>query len=213
MLELVVKMLLAYMLGSVSGSLVTGKFYGGVDIRTMGSGNAGGTNALRTQGKLFALWVILIDVLKGSISAGLIAIIAIPVIGIDPDVSRDTLRFVCGAAAVVGHCYPMWYRFKGGKGAATLIGVIAVIKPVLLLPVLLVWGGTLVLTGYVGIATIMGAVSAPVVLLLTGGAGQTGLIVFAIGMALFIIFTHRSNIVRLREGTEHRAKKAMLFRR
>ena len=213
MVELVVKVLLAYMLGSVSGSLVIGKFYGGVDIRTMGSGNAGGTNALRTQGKLFALGVILIDVLKGSVAAGLIAIIAIPIIGIDPDVSRDTLRLFCGAAAVVGHCYPLWFRFKGGKGAATLIGVIMVIKPILLLPVMLVWAVTLVFTGYVGLATIMGAVAAPATILITDGVAQAGLLVFAVVMALFIIFTHRSNIARLREGTEHRAVKAMLFKR
>lgn len=212
MLELVILVLLAYMLGSVSGSLVIGKFYGGVDIRTMGSGNAGGTNALRTQGKMFAFLVMVIDVLKGSLSAALIPNIVIPFIGFGSDIPRESLPLVCGAASVVGHCYPVWHGFKGGKGAATLIGVIVVLMPVLLIPVLLTWVVSLVLTGYVGLATILAAFAAPVYLLVTGAA-QESLFIFAVAMALFITFTHRSNITRLRDGTEHRFDKVMLFKR
>jgi glycerol-3-phosphate acyltransferase PlsY len=105
MLELGVKFLLSYFLGSVMGAMVMGRIRGGVDIRTMGSGNAGGTNALRTQGAAFALGVVLIDVGKGVIGAGVIPLLDLPFVGIDPGISRTWLALSCGAAAV---SVPVW---------------------------------------------------------------------------------------------------------
>ena len=153
MLELGVKFLLSYFLGSIMGSMVVGRLYGGVDIRTMGSGNAGGTNALRTQGWLFALGVMLIDVGKGALGAGVVPALNVPFVATDPTLSRQWLTLCCAAAAVIGHVWPMWHKFKGGKGAATLVGTLAVLSPGLIVPVLIVWGIVLISSGYVGLAT------------------------------------------------------------
>lgn len=106
MLELGIKTLLAYLLGSLIGSLIVGQVRGGVDIRQLGSGNAGGTNALRTQGAMFALWVILIDVGKGWLAAAVLPDLHLPLAGSDPNVDRLWLAVACAAAAVVGHVYP-----------------------------------------------------------------------------------------------------------
>jgi len=149
MLELGVKVLISYLLGSLNGSLVVGRFYD-VDIRSVGSGNAGGTNALRTQGKLFAFIVMLIDVGKGYLPVALLPAVALPGVSVDPDVSRTWLTLACAGAAVVGHCYPVWFDFKGGKGAATAIGALIAIAPVLLIPALLAFVIVLITSGYVG---------------------------------------------------------------
>ena len=103
MLELGVKFLLSYFIGSLMGAMIVGRFRGGVDIRRLGSGNAGGTNALRTQGLVFAIGVVIIDVGKGAFAAGVIPLLNIPFVGIDPTISRVWLTLACGAAAVFGH--------------------------------------------------------------------------------------------------------------
>ena len=213
MLELSVKFLLSYFIGSVMGSLVVGRLRGGVDIRTMGSGNAGGTSALRTQGWIFALGVVIIDVGKGVLGAGVVPGLNLPLITTDPALSRDWLTLCCAAAAVIGHVWPMWHKFRGGKGAATLIGTLVVLSPDLLLPVLLVW--TIVLTsfGYVGFATIAAGVAAPIYLVTTRLPDDQPLFIYCVTMALYIIFSHRSNLLRMRDGSESRHVRLMLFRR
>ncbi|HZD52839.1 MAG TPA: glycerol-3-phosphate 1-O-acyltransferase PlsY [Woeseiaceae bacterium] len=213
MLELGVKLLLGYFVGSFLGSMVVGRLRGGVDIRTMGSGNAGGTNALRTQGLGFALGVVVIDVGKGAIAAGVIPAIQLPVLGDDPAISRDWLQYACGAAAVVGHVWPMWHRFRGGKGAATLIGTLIVLAPALILPVLIVWAWVLTLFGYVGLATMIAGVTAPVWVGVTRLPDGQPLFVYCVALALFVLFTHRSNIHRMLAGTEPRNRSLMLFGR
>ncbi|HET6628925.1 MAG TPA: glycerol-3-phosphate acyltransferase [Woeseiaceae bacterium] len=212
MLELGVKFLLSYFVGSFLGSLILGRLRG-VDIRTMGSGNAGGTNALRTQGWLFALGVMLIDVGKGAIGAGVIPAIELPLVGNDPAISREWLAFTCAAAAVVGHVWPIWHRFRGGKGAATLIGTLVVLGPWLVLPVLLVWGWILVLSGYVGLATMTAGVSAPLFVGFIRLPDEQPLFIYCATLALFLLFTHRSNIQRMLVGTEPRNRSLMLFSR
>src|SRR6187455_1431927 len=132
MLELGLKALVGYFLGSLNGSLVLGEVLGGPDVRTFGSGNAGGTNALRARGKWFALGVVVIDVGKGYVAARWLPGLAIPGIGMDPDVSREWLTLACAGAAVIGHCYPVWFNFAGGKGGATAVGVVAALAPLLL---------------------------------------------------------------------------------
>ena len=115
MIGLLLKIALAYMLGSISGSMVVGSLRH-VDIRKTGSGNAGGTNAFRTQGLKFALPVVLIDIGKGIIAAWLFPQFDMSVPG--APVSMEIQMLACGFAAVVGHCYPLWHGFRGGKGAA-----------------------------------------------------------------------------------------------
>jgi glycerol-3-phosphate acyltransferase PlsY len=213
MLELGVKFLLSYFLGSVMGAMVMGRIRGGVDIRTMGSGNAGGTNALRTQGPGFALGVVIIDIGKGIVGAGLIPLLDLPFVGIDPEVSRTWLALCCAAAAVFGHVWPVYHNFRGGKGAATYIGTFIALNPAVILPMLLVWAFVVVLSGYVGLATMTAAVSVPLWLAATRLPADQGLFIYSAVMAMFIIFWHRANIQRMRDGVENRNEKLMLFRR
>ena len=213
MLELGVKFLLSYFLGSVMGAMVMGRLRGGVDIRTMGSGNAGGTNALRTQGFAFALGVVIIDIGKGYVGAGIVPGLEIPFAPTDPDISRTWLTLCCAAASVFGHVWPIYHRFKGGKGAATVIGTLIVLGPELILPLVLVWACVLVMSGYVGLATMIAATSIPLWVGITRLPDDQPLFIYTALMAAFIIRWHRSNIQRMRDGTEHRNTKLMLFSR
>ena len=213
MLELGTKFLLSYFIGSLMGSLIMGYIRGGVDIRTMGSGNAGGTNALRTQGFVFALGVVIIDVGKGVIGAGLIPGLDVPFIDVSPEVSRTWLTISCAMATVIGHVWPMWHGFRGGKGAATLIGTLTVLSPSIIVPVLLIWLSVLGLSGFVGLSTMCAGVAAPIVIAITQLPDQQPVFVYCAGMAMYLIFSHRSNIARMRAGTENRVTRAMLFKR
>ena len=161
MLELGSKFLISYFIGSIMGSMIMGRLRGGVDIRELGSGNAGGTNALRTQGIAFALGVVIIDIGKGALGAGVVPGLELPFIASDPEISRVWLTLSCAAASVIGHIWPVYHRFRGGKGAATLVGTLLILGPQLILPLLLVWAWMLVITGYVGLATMVSAVALP----------------------------------------------------
>ncbi|MGI9224996.1 MAG: glycerol-3-phosphate 1-O-acyltransferase PlsY [Woeseiaceae bacterium] len=213
MLELGVKFLISYFIGSLMGAMIVGKLRGGVDIRTMGSGNAGGTNALRTQGFLFALVVVVIDVGKGIIGAGVVPGLELPFVATDPGVSRTWLTMCCAAAAVIGHVWPIYHGFNGGKGAATFVGTLVVLGPLLIVVILLVWAAVLVLSGYVGLASMTAATALPVWLGITRLPDDQPLFIYGVVMAMFIIYCHRSNIRRMREGTEHRNTKLMLLSR
>ena len=213
MLELGTKFLLSYLLGSIMGSMVMGRLRGGVDIRDMGSGNAGGTNALRTQGPLFALGVIVIDIGKGALGAGVVPGLELPFVPTDPSISREWLTMCCAAAAVMGHVWPLFHAFRGGKGAATVVGTLTVLAPILIVPLLTVFVLVLVLTGFVGLSTMSGAVAMPVFVLATRGIIDQPLLAYTAFMAAFVIYCHRSNIERMRAGNENRLEKVMLFRR
>ncbi len=213
MLELAIKFLLSYFLGSIMGSLAVGRIRGGVDIRTMGSGNAGGTNALRTQGAAFAIGVMLIDVGKGVIATAIVPGIDVPFVGESPDVSREWLQLCCAAAAVIGHVWPVWHQFRGGKGAATLIGTLTVLAPYLLLPVLVAWILVLVLTGYVGLSTMLAGFTAPVALALVRLPDEQPVFIYCSVMAMYLVFSHRSNLQRMKAGTETKVTRAMIFHR
>jgi len=212
MLELGLKVLLSYLVGALNGSLILGRL-AGVDIRKLGSGNAGGTNALRMLGKGFALRVMLIDVGKGFLPPWLLPALALPGVGLDPEVGRGWLAVACAGAAVVGHCYPVWFQFRGGKGAATAIGALLALAPLLLLPGLVAFVLVLVLTGFVGASTMTAAMVMPLALVLSSGARQLELLLFLVVLALFIVYTHRENIQRMRAGRENRWASAMLLRR
>ncbi len=207
MTVLITKIVLAYLLGSISGSLLVGKLRK-VDIRKQGSGNAGGTNAFRTQGLVFALGVVIIDVGKGFLAAWWVP--ALPLWGAQDVVSPDVLVMLCGFAVVVGHCFPAWHGFKGGKGAAAAVGALLVIEPWVLVPLILVWLITLVLSGYVSLATVLAGFS---VVPAAWWLGDGALVIFAAILALFLLFTHRSNVRRLRDGTENRFEGIRLFAR
>ena len=191
----------AYLLGSLSGSLLLGRLRG-VDIRTQGSGNAGGTNALRTQGWRFALGVVLIDVGKGALAAGMAAYAL---------AAQAEWAFAAILAAIAGHVWPVFHGFRGGKGAATLIGGLAVAWPLALVPVLATWVVSLVLTGYVGLSTILAALALAAYSAVPPTIAAR--VAFALVVAALITFTHRDNLRRLRAGTESRFERARLFHR
>ncbi|HMK85656.1 MAG TPA: glycerol-3-phosphate 1-O-acyltransferase PlsY [Steroidobacteraceae bacterium] len=210
MWELGVKTLAAYLLGALVGSLVLGRLRG-VDIRRLGSGNAGATNAFRTLGRWFGLAVFAIDIGKGVLAVAYLPRAELPGVGIDPGLSREWLSLACALAVIIGHVYPVWFGFRGGKGVATMVGVVAALDLPLLLPALGVWLLVLVLSGYVGLASMLaGAALAGAAYLLE--PKDMPLVAFLIAMELFVIFTHRGNIARMAAGKENRVKKLWLFR-
>lgn len=193
----------AYLLGSISGSLWLGKLRG-IDIRTIGSGNAGGTNALRTQGLKFAIGTVLVDIGKGALATWL-AWRFLPA-GLSP-----AWLYGCVIAAVAGHVWPIFHGLRGGKGAATLVGGLAVVWPQVLLPVFIVWLVSLTWGGYVGLATMLAGISLVLVALVEGSdAIRLG---FSMAAAALLVFTHRSNIARLRAGTESRFERVRVIGR
>jgi glycerol-3-phosphate acyltransferase PlsY len=210
LLELGLKTLIGYLLGSIIGALVVGRFRG-VDIRTMGSGNPGGTNALRTQGLAFAAGTVVIDVGKGWLAAGWLPGFALPGVAADPAIARDWLAACCAAGAVAGHVWPIFYGFRGGKGGATLAGTLLALAPVLLLVALVAWFVVVMLSGYVGLATTAAAIAAAI------GAAKLAppsgaLVAYTLAMASLVAFAHRGNFARMRTGTEPRQESLWLLK-
>ncbi|MDP3856766.1 MAG: glycerol-3-phosphate 1-O-acyltransferase PlsY [Stagnimonas sp.] len=200
-------MVLAYLLGSLMGGFIVGRLRGGIDLRASGSGNVGATNALRTQGTAFALAVLLIDIGKGVVAALLLP----RLIG---GAATPELGYACGAAAVLGHCYPLWHRFQGGKGVATVAGVFAALLPATFLWIIAAFVLVVLLTGTVSLATL----SASAVALLQVSCFSSGGLFSAAGaftaaMALLLVVKHRANWARLRAGSEPRFEKARLLGR
>jgi glycerol-3-phosphate acyltransferase PlsY len=212
MLELGLKFTIAYLLGSILGSLVVGYFRGGVDIRTLGSGNAGGTNALRTQGKAFALWVMVIDIGKGIVAAAVIPGLDLPGVGFDPGIERALVLYAVAFGAIVGHVFPIWFEFRGGKGGATAAGLLCYLSPALGAAIIAVWLALVLLTGFVGLATISAATAAALIVLMVWMPQQSGLFAFACVTALLLIYAHRGNIRRMLNGTESRIGRPPLAR-
>lgn len=210
MLELGIKSLIAYFLGALLGSLILGRLRG-VDIRSMGSGNAGATNALRTQGKAFGLFVLVFDVVKGVAAVLWLPALVIPGVERDPNISLTWLTLACGLAVILGHVYPIWYGFRGGKGVATVVGVVGALEPRLLMPLLAAWLVVVLLTGYVGLASMVAGASLIVAVHWLEPA-NTPLLVFCVAITALVIFTHRANIARMAAGTEHRARRLWLLR-
>ena len=212
-MELIVKLILSYLLGSASGSMLLGKLKG-TDIRKMGSGNAGGTNAFRTMGAAFALGVVCIDILKGFIAVKFVPFLKLGGILTTNSIDIELLYIVCGMGVVMGHVYPIYHGLKGGKGAGTMVGVLAALFPMYLIIGLPIWLMVLVFSGYVGLSTIMAGIILPIstAFYFEGGLG-TSFGIFTIIISFFIIFTHRSNIRRMLNGNENRFEKAMIFRK
>ena len=204
-MKIAVFIFLSYLLGSISGSLLLGRFKN-IDIRTLGSGNAGGTNALRTVGPVFALGTIAIDILKGFIPVSFF------VLFINYNTPLSEVLF--GIAAVAGHVFPIFYGFKGGKGAGTLIGVVLAIFPSSIPFIFLVWLLTLIFTGYVGLSTMCAGVTLVVITIINYPQSlfsEFGY--FTLGVSIFLFYTHRMNIQRMIKGTENQFKKIMIFKK
>ncbi len=212
MLELILKFLAAYLLGGVMGGDLMRRLAGGADLRASGSGNVGATNALRTRGAKFAIGVLVIDIGKG-----VLAVLALPLIpvswpmpGGDPALS-PAIAYACGLGAALGHCYPVFQKFKGGKGVATLTGVFGALLPALLPWLILTFALVLMLTGYVSLASISGGVIALLIVACYGSGLWSPAGGFTAAMLALILFKHRDNIGRLFAGTESRFEKARVL--
>ena len=187
--DLILPLLVGYALGSIPFGLILTRFAGKGDIRAIGSGNIGATNVLRTGSKGLAAATLLLDALKGA-AAVLIAQRFWP----------DGVQFAA-AGAMIGHLYPLWLRFQGGKGVATLLGVIAPLMPVAAAVYALVWVGLLLTVRISSVAGMVAAASAP---LSAAVLGRDDLFPLMLAFALLVVWKHRSNIQRLLAGTEPR---------
>lgn len=190
-MQYIIIIIIAYLLGSIPMAYLMAKWTKNIDIRQYGSGNVGFTNALRTIGKGPAFIVLFGDIGKGLIAALMGKYYGGPVLGI-----------LAGVAVLVGHNYPIFLRFKGGKGAASGIGVVFALIPEVALLAVLVWVITTFITRYVSLATILGAITVPVAATLLNK--ELEYILFGIFAAIFVIYKHRSNITRLLNGTEYK---------
>jgi len=185
---------IAYVVGAIPMSWLVARLAAGVDLRRVGSGNLGATNLYRTLGWRYAIPAGLFDIAKG----------AVPTIMLPGRVGTAAwLPLAVGGAAVVGHVFSVFVRFRGGKGVATAAGVVLALAPIPLLASFLAWVVILKATGYVSLASMVGAVVFPIGAAI---AGTTNPYVVPVGAALavFIVFTHRANIGRLLAGTENR---------
>lgn len=182
---------IAYLIGSVSSAIIVGRIFGGEDIRTKGSGNAGATNALRTYGKKAAAIVTVCDCLK-AVAAILIAMLISNMTGID-SVYGNTPVYVAGVCAVLGHNFPIYFGFHGGKGI--LVSMVAMLFAN--------WWIGLIVSKYVSLGSILGSVLLVILSLIFGG-GDIAYILFCVILAVLAVFMHRANIKRLINGTENK---------
>lgn len=207
MLAVILAALGGYLLGTVLGGAIMARLRG-VDLRASGSGNVGATNALRAGGARMAVPVLVIDIGKG-----IVAVTLLPWL-LGAYAEPRQLAYIAGVAAALGHCYPVWTGFTGGKGVAALAGVFAVLLPAATLAILIVFLLCVLSTGYVGAASILGALTAVAwVLLAPLGPLPPGTAAFVMAMAALVVFKHRDNLQRLAEGTEARMDKLAVLRR
>ncbi|NQV15950.1 glycerol-3-phosphate 1-O-acyltransferase PlsY [bacterium] len=216
MFELIILILIAYIVGSTPTSIIVSRLKYSTDIREHGSGNAGATNVFRTFGWKPALFVTLVDVFKGWLPAYIAGQLHFENMLFSGN--PDALMIIAGFAAVLGHTYTVFAGFKGGKGVGTAAGMLIALYPMALPVCLLVFILTLMTTGIVSLSSMLAATTLPVVLFIIEGINPDAQIsltlrVFALLIPVFIIFTHRSNIKRMLEGTENRFEKARIFKR
>jgi len=194
--------LLAYLLGSIPVGFLLVLLVRKQDIRKVGSGNIGATNVLRSGGKGLGAVTFVLDAAKGSLAVALGAWVAAPLL---PGVPQRSVEAVAALFAVLGHMFPIWLHFRGGKGVATGFGVFLVAAPLAALAAITVFALVLALTRYVSLASIVGAAAFPVFAWLTvSGTRPPFFIAVQITVALLIILKHHPNIRRLLAGTEHR---------
>ncbi len=192
----------AYLIGSIPTAVWVGKIFFNVDVRKFGSGNAGATNVMRVLGPAVGFPVLLVDILKGFLAVKILFFFPEFVPGTDKYVN---MQIALGVAAVIGHIYPLYAGFRGGKGVATMFGLLLAISPFATLCAAGIFLAMLFISKYVSVSSIIAGLSFPVLIILVFKSPYLSLNIFSGIMTLLVILTHRKNIIRLINGTENKA--------
>ena len=197
-MNIAIMIILAYLLGSIPTAVWVSRHFYGIDIRDHGSGNAGATNTFRILGKQAGAAVMLVDMLKGFLA------VKISLLSVFPWQSEEitNLQIGLGIAAVLGHIFPIWAGFKGGKGIATLFGMILGIQPLVAVSLVGVFLAMLFLTRYVSLSSISASIAFPLLIVFIFREPELSYKVFAIATACLVVLTHYKNISRLLHGNE-----------
>lgn len=212
MINMVIVVLLSYAIGSIPTAIILSKWRHGFDIRTKGSGNAGSTNVFRVLGWKSGVFVMAIDLVKGLVATSVISRLfwdpTLPFYNHTPFDDFTIIQMICGAAAIVGHVWTIFAGFKGGKGIATAAGMLLGLTPTEFIVSVLVFFIFFFAFRYVSLGSIMAAIAFPLTLIIRYNLlsdeihSYKTLVFFSIGIALFLIYSHRANIKRLLAGTE-----------
>jgi glycerol-3-phosphate acyltransferase PlsY len=208
MLTILAVLFLSYLAGSFPTSIIVSRLIKGIDIRDHGSGNAGATNVYRIVGWKAALIVVVVDVGKGVLATVLISQLRI---GGIPDIAPSLFRIFAGVSAIIGHSYPIFAGFRGGKGVATGAGMVMGLYPLIFLICLGVFVIIVIFTGTVSLASMMAAITLPVSVYLLQGNTDKPLLIFSLVIPFFIIYTHRENVSRLIKGEEKSLDSLKIF--
>ena len=193
--------ILAYLIGSVPTALIISKRFFGIDIREYGSGNMGATNAFRILGPKYGTIIMVLDILKGMLAVGLFYFLPYY---LSNELERTNFMMGLGLAAVLGHIFPIFANFKGGKGVATLLGMLIAVQPVVAVCCVAVFVVVLYTTRYVSLSSILGAIMLPISVLWIWNEHELSYRIFALLVAFLVIITHQKNISRLIKGRENR---------
>lgn len=193
--------LVAYLIGSIPTAIIVSKSFFNIDIRDYGSGNMGATNSFRVLGPKFGTIVMVGDMLKGILAVALYNLLPYY---LNNELDRTNLMIGLGLAAVLGHIYPIWAGFRGGKGVATLFGMVLAIQPIVAINCVGVFLLVLYLTRYVSLSSIIAGVALPICVLWIYNEKEVFYRVFAVAVAALIVLTHQKNISRLLKGSEGR---------
>jgi glycerol-3-phosphate acyltransferase PlsY len=204
----VILIIVAYLIGSVPTAVWVSRYFFGIDIRDYGSGNAGATNTFRVLGTKWGIFVMAVDILKGVMAGLLFLLLPAQYLGTDSEheLHRTNFQICLGMAAVVGHIFPIWANFKGGKGVATVFGMVIAIQPMVAVFCVAIFIVVLYVTRFVSLSSMLAGIAFPVFILLVYHEHVPLYRIFAIAVALLIVFTHQKNINRLLSGNESKAR-------
>ncbi len=199
----IIGVVLAYLLGSLPSSVWLGQAYHGIDVRNFGSGNAGATNTFRVLGKKAGILVMALDIFKG-LTAVTLATVWMQ-LGLIAETQIVLFKLIFGISAVIGHIFPIYVGFKGGKGVATLLGMVLGLNPLVAGICVAIFLIALLVTKYVSLGSILGTLTFPVMLLITNiEPNDVILIIFGFTFFMVVLFTHKKNVRRILNGTENK---------
>src|SRR5829696_7942523 len=197
----IILIIIAYLIGSIPTAVWTSKYFFGIDIRDYGSGNSGATNTYRVLGPKWGTFVMIVDMLKALVAVKLAFFLPYEVHG---EFYLVNIQLGLGLAAVIGHIFPVWAEFRGGKGVATLFGMVLGIQPNVALCCVGIFALVLYLTRWVSLSSILASVAFPVFILVIFNEPEALYRVFAIVVALLVLITHQKNIGRILKGNENK---------